>query len=295
MLYGEELRNLINAPLQMIDRLEYTENGASGLRRISMNEAVFMGHFPGMPVLPGVLQVAAMSQAAKACWYKAHPAVEPCVSELSRIKFRTPVTPGMTLRIECTIVEDDAFRMAFQVKNYVGDDLASSGNLVLVPRPADWFEPLDNSGAVLPEGELVSAVEIQKHIPHRYPFMLVDGSYGMGAVNEETGLIEVRGFRNVCSNDILVSNCYPGYFQVESGAQLGCLSLLSIPENQGKIGFFMSIDEARFFHAVTPGDRLDMCISIENRGRFGIANGIFTVGTTKVTEAVIKFAIVDKQ
>ena len=291
MIYGDELSTMIDAAVQMLDRVEYTEEGASGIKMVTANELVFQGHFPETPVLPGVLQVAAMAQISKICWLKENPGVLPYLAELSRVKFRTPVTPGAALKVECAITAKEGDRMSFQVKNYVNGELASSGNLVLAARPQDWLAPL--SAGDVPEGEFLNSTEIKKHIPHRYPFMLVDGAYGMGTVNPENGLIEMKGFKNITNADPLVKYCFPGYLQVEAGAQLGCLGLLSKPENQGKLGFFMSIDEAHFYHGVTPGDRLDFSISIESRGRFGIATGIMNVGTTKVGDATIKFAIVD--
>jgi len=291
MIYGEELSSLIDAPVQMLDRVDYTEEGASGIRMITANEQVFQGHFPETPVLPGVLQVAAMAQISKLCWLKENPGVQPYLAELSRVKFRTPVTPGAILKVECTIASREDGKMAFQVKNHINGDVASSGNLVLARRPQNWLEPLP-AGEV-PEGEVISADEIKKHIPHRYPFMLVDGAYGTGDINPENGLMELKGFKNVTCMDPLVKYCFPGYLQVEAGAQLGCLGLLSKPENKGKLGFFMSIDEAHFYHGVTPGDRLDLAISIEPRGRFGIATGTMCVGPAKVGDAIIKFAIVE--
>ena len=291
MIYGEELSTVIDAAVQMLDRVEYTEQGASGLKLLTANELVFQGHFPDTPVLPGVLQVAAMAQISKICWLKENPGVLPCIAELSRVKFRTPVTPGAALRVECTITGREDGKMSFQVKNYINEDLASSGNLVLAPRPQDWLEPL--LAGNIPEGKFINSTEIKKNIPHRFPFMLVDGAYSMGTVNPENGLIEMSGFKNVTNTDPMVKYCFPGYLQIEAAAQLGCLGLLSKPENQGKLGFFMSIDEANFYHGVTPGDRLDLSISIESRGRFGIATGIMKVGATKVTDTTIKFAIVD--
>ncbi|MBR6371718.1 MAG: hypothetical protein IKS20_00910, partial [Victivallales bacterium] len=285
MIYGDELKAMLDAPVQMLDRMEYTEDGAIGHRLISANEMVFQGHFPGAPVLPGVLQVAAMAQISKLCWLKEYPGVQPCLLELSRVKFRTPVTPGAAMRIECAIAGREEGKMSFQVKNFLGEDLASSGNIVLGAMPGGWLEPLDNSGAKVPEGELLSSIEIMKHIPHRFPFMLLDGAYGMGTTSPDTGMVELSGYKNITCNDPLVKSCFPGYLQVEAGAQLGCLALLSKPENADKLGFFMSIDEAHFYHGVTPGDRLDISISIEPRGRFGIASGTMSVGATKVSEA----------
>ena len=77
MIYGDELSTMIDAAVQMLDRVEYTEEGASGIKMITANELVFQGHFPDTPVLPGVLQVAAMAQISKICWLKENPGVLP--------------------------------------------------------------------------------------------------------------------------------------------------------------------------------------------------------------------------
>ena len=83
--------------------------------------------------------------------------------------------------------------------------------------------------------------------------------------------------------------------QIEAGAQLGCAGMLSQPENKGMLGFFMSIDSAEFLRPVLPGERLDIKITYEPHGRFGVANGEFYVGETKVAVGTIKFALVPKE
>jgi 3-hydroxyacyl-[acyl-carrier-protein] dehydratase len=129
-------------------------------------------------------------------------------------------------------------------------------------------------------------------LPHRYPFLFLDRAYGLD------NPAHVVGFKNVAGSEMFVAATehaeFMGYLQIEAGAQLGCAALLNQPAMQGKLGFFMSIDEAVFHRPVLAGSRIWMEASCEQKGTFGIATGKFYVGSELVTEAQIKFAIVDK-
>lgn len=298
----EELRSLlrVDAPLLMLDRLlvDPDNRSADGLKLISMNNTVFQGHFPGQPVLPGVLQVAAMAQASKALFLACCPGQsQPTVTSLRKVKFRTPVTPGMALQVSCVLsAENPDGSVEFQVKNHVdGDQLASSGYVTLARRAPEWFTPVHEQGEAqfmieARQNKPLDPVSIMHHIPHRYPFMLVDRAFGLDDITK------VVGFKNVSGSDPLLSTnapaVFPCYLQIEAGAQLGCAAMLAQPENKGLIGFFMSIDSADFFRPVLPGDRLDMRIVCEPRGKFGLASGEFYVGPVLAARGEIKFALV---
>jgi beta-hydroxyacyl-ACP dehydratase FabZ len=95
-------------PFLLIDRiLEMDENSARAVKNVSFNEPHFMGHFPGTPVMPGVLVVEAMAQAAG---YLLFSRVEDRTGKLiyftgiDKCRFRKPVVPGDQVVFEVEVV-----------------------------------------------------------------------------------------------------------------------------------------------------------------------------------------------
>lgn len=94
-------------PFLMIDRVvELSDDRILAIKNVSANEPYFMGHFPGHPIMPGVLQVEAMAQAGAvmALNQMAEPGQQPLVffMGIDKVKFRKPVVPGDQLRVEVT-------------------------------------------------------------------------------------------------------------------------------------------------------------------------------------------------
>lgn len=96
-------------PFLMIDRvLKFEgENKAVGLKSITINEPFFQGHFPGLPVMPGVLQLEAMAQLASILFLRKTDDAGRIGFFMSadNVKFRKPVTPGDTLLIHVELVK----------------------------------------------------------------------------------------------------------------------------------------------------------------------------------------------
>ena len=92
-------------PFLMIDRIVEIDgdNSAVGIKSVTMNEQYFQGHFPGLPMMPGVLIVEAMAQTAGAICIRAAGVAKPSLVYFLTIdgaKFRKPVVPGDQLRIQ---------------------------------------------------------------------------------------------------------------------------------------------------------------------------------------------------
>ncbi|MGI8587353.1 MAG: 3-hydroxyacyl-ACP dehydratase FabZ [Chloroflexia bacterium] len=102
----------------------------------------------------------------------------------------------------------------------------------------------------------LSSTDIEKIIPHRYPFLLVDK-----IIELEPGVRGV-GIKNVTANEWYFPGHVPGYpvvpgvLMVEALAQVAGIAALSLPENKGMMGFFAGIDKVRFKRQVKPGDTL---------------------------------------
>ena len=85
-------------PMLLVDRVFDVEHGKSckGLKNVTMNEAFFQGHFPGRPVMPGVLIVEAMAQAGSILLLTdpEHAGKIPLIGSIDNVRFKRPVIPG---------------------------------------------------------------------------------------------------------------------------------------------------------------------------------------------------------
>ncbi len=143
---------------------------------------------------------------------------------------------------------------------------------------------------------MLSNTEIQKIIPHRYPFLLVDRIEQL-----EEGKKAV-GIKNVTINEPFFQGHFPGnpimpgVLIVEALAQVGAVALLSMEENKGKIAVFTGIDKVRFRKQVKPGDtlRLEVELTALRRG-MGKGTAIATVDGKKAASGELMFAVVDSE
>ena len=293
----------LTPPLLMLDEAWIADDclSAQGRKLMSINEPVFQGHFPGHPITPGVLQVAAMAQLSNLLFRLTVPVIAGTritLQHIKRLKFRKPVTPGMSIRVESKLVERRANHEAdFQVTCTTESGMASSGIITLARiAPGSTEEipfgdrPPSPFAAQLAEGKPFNATELMKYLPHRPPFLLIDH-----AVNIGEATTDVCGYKNITGNDAFLmgdpTGLFPSELLIECGAQLGCAHVLAQPENAGHLGIFMSIDEAHFYDQARPGDQLVIHGKCDASGHAGIASGDFWVNDRKIAECSLKFVI----
>ncbi len=103
------IQNLIphRYPFLLVDRVIEIDPGkkAVGIKNVTINEEFFQGHFPGNPIMPGVLIIEAMAQLAGILAFNSGASKGTSVYFMSieKAKFRRPVVPGDQLRLEITI------------------------------------------------------------------------------------------------------------------------------------------------------------------------------------------------
>lgn len=123
-------------PFLLIDRIEELEAGvrATGFKNVTINEPFFQGHFPGEPVMPGVLIVEALAQVGAVCVlsvdeYKGKLAF---FGGLDKVKFRKMVFPGDTLKLEVEIIKKKGPVGVGKAKATVDGKLACSAELTFI-------------------------------------------------------------------------------------------------------------------------------------------------------------------
>lgn len=134
--------------------------------------------------------------------------------------------------------------------------------------------------------------EIQKIIPHRYPFLLIDKITGCVPGQWAEGLKCVSVGEMFFLGHFPEKHVMPGVLIIEALAQTGAVALLMEEENRGKIALFGGIKKARFRRQVIPGDVLTLrCEIITRKGPVGIGKAVACVGDQVAVEAELTFAI----
>src|SRR5262249_25833340 len=125
----------------LIDRVIEFEPGKRivAVKNVTFNEPFFQGHFPGAPIMPGVLVVEAMAQAGGLVLLGTIDEPQDKVllfTGIDKAKFRRPVVPGDTLRIEMTLLRFNGRMCRLRGEAYVGQKLAAQAEVssILVDR-----------------------------------------------------------------------------------------------------------------------------------------------------------------
>jgi 3-hydroxyacyl-[acyl-carrier-protein] dehydratase len=118
-------------PFLLVDRILEVEPGkrAVGIKNVTANEPFFQGHFPGNPIMPGVLIVEALAQTAcvAALLDEANKGKLGVFAAIDSMKFKKLVTPGDTLRLETEVTAFKLNIAVINVKATVDGKLAAEG------------------------------------------------------------------------------------------------------------------------------------------------------------------------
>lgn len=134
--------------------------------------------------------------------------------------------------------------------------------------------------------------EIEKIIPHRHPFLLVD------KIDQLEPGVKAIGYKAVSFDEYFFRGHFPeepvmpGVLIIEALAQVGAVSILSQEEYKGKIAYFGSINSAKFKKKVVPGDILRLEVEIiKKKGPIGVGKAVATVDGKVAVIAELTFAI----
>jgi 3-hydroxyacyl-[acyl-carrier-protein] dehydratase len=133
---------------------------------------------------------------------------------------------------------------------------------------------------------------IQRILPHRYPFLLVD------RITELETDKRIVGIKNVSLNERYLARqpgrrpALPPTILTECIAQVGAILILSKPENRGKIPLFAGIERVRFRHPVYAGEVVEIEARVKRlRSRMGQLNGFARVNGRVVVDGTMTFAL----
>lgn len=130
-------------PALLVDRIDECKPGVSakGLKCVTMNEPYFQGHFPGYPVMPGVLILEALVQLSTLLAIESGQPVPTAIRSIDNARFKRQVIPGDLLVLE-TRMESDG---KFAIRASVDGETAAEAEIVLTAEPAPV--PASSAGA----------------------------------------------------------------------------------------------------------------------------------------------------
>jgi beta-hydroxyacyl-ACP dehydratase FabZ len=139
ILSHEEVLKIIphRYPFIMVDKVKIFKNDQSkaiGYKCVSGNEGFFQGHFPGAPIMPGVLIVEAMAQTS-CVMFLSKPEMKDCLAyfmSIDNVKFRKPVKPGDLLELKTEVLKDGGRRGKVKGEAFVDGVLVAEAEFMFV-------------------------------------------------------------------------------------------------------------------------------------------------------------------
>ena len=293
-------------PYLMLDRaeLDLDTHRASAIKQVSISEKFFCGHFPDQPIMPGVLQVEALTQLASLsfnCFFPSQSKVL-FLEKAKNIKFRQPVIPGDTLHIKINLANLTHKRITIKGDIFVEQRLICSADLELISLEPNEKAYRDrsfdnnNHSAKGIKGIVTNIEKILTVMPHRYPFLLLDRVF-----QEQSNAIDepiISCIKNLSGNDPYFihgkgfSRFLSNSFLMELSAQLGCYYVMKNKNPDGRVGYFMTVDHAHFFQPAYPGDQLYAKMRLLSyKKRFGKIQSRIYVDNDLIANIQCKFVI----
>ncbi len=143
------------------------------------------------------------------------------------------------------------------------------------------------------QGGALDAEQVMRILPHRYPFLMVDGVLKIEGN-------QITAFKNITNNEPYFPGHFPGHpimpgvLQLEAIAQVAGILMLRQAENLGQMAYFMAAEEVKWRKPVRPGDVLLIEVELtKSRGKIGKANGVCKVDGEVVSEAQVTFMLRD--
>jgi 3-hydroxyacyl-[acyl-carrier-protein] dehydratase len=165
---------------------------------------------------------------------------------------------------------------------------------ILTEEPSINSSELNTDGENNTPSQILMIEDIQKLLPHRYPFLLVDRIINFVPNKSATGI------KNVTFNEPFFQGHFPerpimpGVLIVEAMAQVGGIVLRHLPGMENQLSLFAGIDKVRFRRPVVPGDRLTITTELlVSRKRFGKMHGRAEVDGQLACEGELMFSLVN--
>ena len=180
--------------------------------------------------------------------------------------------------------------VSLELKHRIEDGVAADLRVLRVRRP---FVASDYTGRLVDTLTLpLDYSAIERILPHRYPFLLVD------RITELETDKRIVGIKNVTLNERYLSHqpgelpALPPTILTEAVAQVGAILILSKPDNREKLIFFMGIDRVRYRRPVYPGDVVEIEARVKRlRSRMGQLEGFARVNGIIVVDGTMTFAL----
>jgi len=133
---------------------------------------------------------------------------------------------------------------------------------------------------------------IERILPHRYPFLLVDRITELEVDKRIVGIKNISHNERYMTREANGGSVLPPAILTEAIAQVGAILILAKPENRQRLPFFAGIERVRYRRPVRPGDIVEIeAVVVRLRSRMGLLKGVARVGKERVADGMMTVAL----